>query len=76
VVELAVTDALIDEYMTQAFNYFSFSSSFPVHSNEPFKRSVRVVQVVWRDSEGLYPDDQGYNHAGFPQLTLETNNVH
>jgi hypothetical protein len=32
---------------------------------------VTVLQVLWPDPAGRFPDEPGYDHAGFPQQVLD-----
>jgi hypothetical protein len=69
-IELKVTDELIEDYMTDTYHYFAFKSQFPVHSLHPVKRSLRVLQLVYGDRAGRFPSDEGYDQRNSPQVTF------
>ncbi|MGR5205460.1 DUF4262 domain-containing protein [Vibrio sp. PNB23_22_7] len=66
--ELEVTDELIEGYITESYQYFTFMSQFPVHSSHPFKRSVRVLQLIYGDRAGRFPNDDDYDQRNSPQV--------
>lgn len=41
----------------------------------PHPRVVSVMQVLWPDTEGRFPGDDGYDEVGFPQRVLSYRGV-
>ena len=57
----------VDPEAAEAFVALRLQGDLPGIPGVP----VRVLQVLWPDQEGLFPDDPGYDQARFPQRLLE-----